>query len=621
MAIRHIPPQETKRWTGPYLGNYYGTLWHTFNVDLDRGEGKIGLSRRMVRIEDTVEIGSNVINAFIRTNADCEDRYWALHFNGGLDKTDSSDSVVPSLDWDTDPLDSTPATKAYDFAVIGNDSRNDSGRNQLFVTTDCNIDVLNDTGNSVWTGDWWTVKHSQPALKADVYHPIEYFPFRKIGLVGDGNLVHTILRPSDTQNDTLTNSRLILPDQYVIRHIFTTSNRAWFLSRHRFRGEAIIVEWDGFTQSANNFHKAHATGVLCGVNYRDIPIVVNTAGQILEYNGNGFVPMVRNGQKVIFPFADDEGNGFNLGTDSSATWDIAPRGMTVGEDGLVYININVPRYVSYRQGAGIWCLNPETGRLYHKYSLGRYSDSGTQFDYGGQYLGNPGTLYPISPDVSQRTMLASGRVRTDGASAVQGGIWLLEGAGSSTANRGYFVSQFIQADEVREFWDTLWLRFKRFVTSSDTIIVKARGVRQMTDATGAAIQKTITWTSTTTFTVTLASGDDALAEGDEVEVIGGNNSGILAHITTISGAHGVLQTITIEASIDALGIGSGSAYARFDRWKKLGSITSLLIYEANLNIGIPSSFIQFKVELRGPFREMDVSDLIINSNPSIYIKK
>ena len=64
----HIPPQETRRWTGPYLGNYYGTLWKTFNVDLDKNEGKISLSQRFQRIEDTVEtagIGNTIATTFL----------------------------------------------------------------------------------------------------------------------------------------------------------------------------------------------------------------------------------------------------------------------------------------------------------------------------------------------------------------------------------------------------------------------------------------------------------------------------------------------------------------------------------------------------------------------------
>ena len=139
----------------------------------------------------------------------------------------------------------------------------------------------------------------------------------------------------------------------------------------------------------------------------------------------------------------------------------------------------------------------------------------------------------------------------------------------------------------------------------------------MVDENGNVIQATITWNSTTTFTVTLNSSADSLQVGDEVEVVNGGNSGYLAHITVISGAHGALQTITIDETVTT---SSGTATARFDRWKKLGTISSTSVYEQFVNVGIDSSFIQFKVEMRGSAREMEIAELIVTSKPSIQIQ-
>ena len=47
-------------------------------------------------------------------------------------------------------------------------------------------------------------------------------------------------------------------------------------------------------------------------------------------------------------------------------------------------------------------------------------------------------------------------------------------------------------------------------------------------------------------------------------------------------------------------------------WKKLGIINDTTKYVVPQNIGITSSFIQFKVELRGPSLDFDVKSLIIN---------
>ena len=103
-----------------------------------------------------------------------------------------------------------------------------------------------------------------------------------------------------------------------------------------------------------------------------------------------------------------------------------------------------------------------------------------------------------------------------------------------------------------------------------------------------------------------------------MEVLNGVNAGYLAHITVISGAHAALQTITIDETVTT---GSSTSLARFERWKKLGTISNTDVYEFPLNIGIKGSFFQLKCELRGPASEVEISDFIVNSKPDIYIEK
>lgn len=625
MATISIPPKELHRWTGPYLGNYYGVLWRTFNVDLDRNDGKVMLSRRFQRIEDTISdfTGNAAFTAFVRTNADCTDRYWALADAGGLSKTDSAspeNATLPSDSWDTDTLASTPQT-CRDFTVGFNDSRNDSGRNKLFVTLDSgDIAVLNDTGDNTWTASWWETKQGQLPLSPDgngaaLARPIQYFPFRKITIVASGNLVHTIYRLTDTSNDTINYARLTMPKDLNARHIFHTTNRAWILCDHRYGGAGKIVQWDGFSTTYNDIHEVFGASALSGVDYHGTPIVLNDKGQFLEFTGSAFAPMIRNGQKIALPMVNDVGASLATGSDTAILVSVAPRGMTVGEDGLIYVNIKQATENSERYTAGIWCLNPLTGRLYNKHSLGQWGDS---TDYGHQQIATPGGLYWVAGSVSSRSLLAGGVVQTAAAGTNQTGIWLLEAETSTTATKGYFITQYITASDVRDFYDSMWVRFKRFLATGSQIIVKARGVMSLTLANRRPLQATITWTSTTTFTLTLAAGDDSLSVGDEVEVLNGSNAGQLAHITTISGAHAAIQTITIDETIKT---GSGTSIARFERWKKLGTINNTSKYEDNVNIGLDSSFVQFKIEMRGVASEMELNDLMVNFYPNVNNKK
>ena len=610
-----IPQSNIRRWTGPYLGNYYGSLWRTFNIDLENSPGHTTLSRSLVNIADTTDANLanlSVIDAFQRTNADGTDRYWALNRGGRLAKTDSTGGnalVLNNTTWDEDTMTGTPID-AKDMSIHENDSDSGVGNNQLFVTRDTDIAVLNDTGGDTWNPNWWVTTKSQTGLKTGVPHPIEYFPLRRISIVGDGNLIHTI-----DKSETISYSRLILPLNLQVEGIFTTAYRAWILCSGKQGHNGAIIEWDGFSQTYNAIHDAQSSHPLSGVNYNEVPIVVNNRGLILEYNGNGFSAMIRDGQKICFPFYEEIGNAFSIPTSQLP---IPPRGMTVTDDGLIYLNVKEPSLASQRQLGGIWCLNPISGRFYSKYSL---PYSGGDSDYGQQIIDAPGAIKAMNvSDIvsSSSQLLAGGRVYSSYTATQVKAIWALHRAYSSTVRRGHFITQYVPVDDIQEFWDTLWIKISAFKSTDDRVIVKARGTNPLMDASRRHLQKTITWTAATTFTVTLAAGDDALVVGDEIEVIAGKNGGVLAHITIISGAHEALQTMTIDETVTGV---SGGSLCRFDRWKKLGVINDTSKYTVPLNIGISSSFIQFKIELRGPATDFDIKSLIINPETQTKHKK
>lgn len=628
MTVRKIPG-ESRRWTGIYPGNYYGSLWRTFNVDLHKHRGHVTLSQRMEIVADSDDGLTDPAMAFLQTDADCEDRFWAL-FRDGLLRTDTSGFETPDTTWATDSLDSSPTNKLADFTVHMNDSRNDSGRNKLIVTTDTDIWVLNDTGDNQWTGNWWGTKQGQPkfAYEATVQrHPIHFFPFRKISLVGDGNLIHTIHRPSDTQNDTVTNSRLVLPSQYVAWHIFSTKDRVWVCLANRNSPETAMVEWDGFSESYNNLYKVKGKVVLSGVDYYGTPIILSSAGNFLEFSGNEFVPLIRNGKRLEFPSAQNPDLFMSSSSTLSAFVSVEPRGMTLAEDGLIYVASSAANLESRSGGqhnAGIWCLDPIEGNIYNRYAysstLGDSADD-TSYGHGFVNASGAGAIFAAPKHPYSRELLASATIE-DSGDVDRTKIWLVDGAnwgGSVDANRGHIITQFVSADKVAEMWDSIWLRYKEFKSGSNSFVVKARGTRTLTDSLGDyALQGNITWTSTTTFTYTAGStSDDELQVGDEVEILSGSNPGYIVHITEISGAHGALQTITTDEAVVS---GSGQSRALFDRWKKLGTISSLNRDYQKLSIGIDSSFIQFKIELRGLPGEMELKDLVVTSKNSLDIE-
>ena len=606
---------QSRRWSGPYLGNYYGDLWKTFNIDLDREEGKICLSKRMDTVADTTDTNSDTLTlatAFLRANSDCVDRYWALCDSGILLNVDSS----PTGDWKTDALANSP-DRCHDFTIFENDTRGDSAsKQQLFVTTDSEIYVLNDTGANTWTNNWWTVVQGNPSLDTGVYHPISYFPFQRIVLVGSGNRIHTISRINSSSNESSSLSRLVLPSDLRVIHIFYTSNRAWILCANTKGGNGRVVEWDGFSQSPNGIHDAYAAIPMSGVNWNEIPIVINSKGIILEFTGNGFRQMIRNGEKVSMPISQEPYNDFSFSS-NSFIGSVKPHGMVVGEDGLIYINASNPRNASYRQGAGIWCLNPITGRLYNKYTTGQWSSGNTDFGQQRFDLGSVGGLHPI-PSTSGRSLLIGGRVDVNYGNTAKNAIWAMALDNDTTVLRGYFITGIIPAEDISNFWDLLYAVFKKFFTSGNKIIVKAKGQNSLYGTpTYLPLESSITWTGASTFTVQLSAADTPIQVGDEVEVIGGDNAGTLSHISTISGAHAAVQTITIDETLTA---SANTARVRFDRWKKLGVISDTNKSFSSVKVGIDSTYIQYKIEMRGPSAEMEISSLLLTSEPSTKVE-
>jgi hypothetical protein len=600
----HIPPQSTRRWSGIYRGDFYGTLWKTFNIDLDRREGKASLSRRTISVADSSQTGNALlgsINAFVRTNADNTDRWWALSNANRLFK---STGINPDS-WSVDTLASTP-TNPRDMWIHENDSDSGAGENQLLVTIDSDIFILNDTANNAWASNWWVTTKGGPALDSGVPHPGEYFRLIRKSLIGSRNKIHTL-----NDSEDVVASRLTFPPYLQTEYIFTTQNRAWILCSNTRGGPGAIVEWDGSKQSANEIYDIESSLPLSGVGWKNRPIVISNSGKILELTGDGFVPMVRNGQEIAFPIVDEPGNQFTATVFTGRG--IRPRGMVVGEDGLIYINVGTFDVNSYKQNSGIWCLNPITGRMYQKYSP--MNDTN---DYGHQRVGQGGAIAKV-PVTDTSTDYQQGFVfgATTGTAAAPSNtsrIFNIVPLTNSNPSRGYFITQYIAADDIKDFFDSLWVRFRRFVTAANRIVLKGQGVRSIQTVSGLPIQLSSTWTSTTTFTATNPADSDDILVGDEVEVLNGDNAGVLAHISAISGSQGALQTFTIDETV----VSSTTTFtARFDRWRKLGVISNSTKYEDMVEVGIESSFCRFKVEMRGLAREMEVESLIVDKHPSV----
>ncbi len=592
---------QNKIWKSGGKGNYEGNIWQTRNVDLSTSPGRIGLADRMIIQNDDTDAnlsGLLTVTKFIRTNADATDRYWAVCgvgvTGGPLFKTASA---TPIATWAIDTLatDTTPPN-VLDFEVF--ESAN--GEQRLFATLPTDIAVLNSTAKAnLWEVDWGsTIPTGAAALTTATLHPIARL--QRLLAIGNGTTLVTI-----DKNDVLTAARLTVPFGYSIRNIYASADRFWIGCTNLIGTNAKILEWDGFSLTYNNEYDVIGDIPLCGFIVANIPYFITNYGYIYRYFGGSFEPVQQ------FPLAEE----------TLPTLDISTYGAVVNGS-LVYILANdssgTDLTASRKFRSGVWVFDTKTLDLYHQRGIGASKTAGTDPDYGqSPPVAMGGLLFAFTSN--SNILMAGGRFYSAYPGTQHYAIWRTiqnklryQSAGTS---RGYFITTYIPFDEVEAAWEGIWVKFKRFVDSTNRIVVRARVVDPKLLASGdlggtssrIVVQVAGTWTTTTTFTAVVPTG---VIVGDEVEVLTGNGAGCLAHITVLSATpdNSATITVTVDDAIASLNsAGSRGALFRFDNWVKLGTISSTTVGSQKLNM--PSAqhgeFVQFKVELRGFETEVD----------------
>jgi hypothetical protein len=175
------------------------------------------------------------------------------------------------------------------------------------------------------------------------------------------------------------------------------------------------------------------------------------------------------------------------------------------------------------------------------------------------------------------------------------GVLMSLGAGR---NVGSFVTPQIHSQKIQDTFSNIGLRFNPLQLASDSIIVKYRTRRKYGLTTRPF---TLTWTSTTTFTVDTTLYDFAAPSvGDEIEVIAGSGAGYTAHITAIDKTTNT-YSVTLDEALPVTAADLAIAFA--DNWTRKTALTSSSEDNAKgvamLDLGDASPWAQAKIELRG----------------------
>jgi len=220
-------------------------------------------------------------------------------------------------------------------------------------------------------------------------------------------------------------------------------------------------------------------------------------------------------------------------------------------------------------------------------------------DYGQYYTNRTTALNVIERPVTNRQY---GTELLYGAGVDSRQLGSLETMGTVSTGveaRGYFITPKIVSTNITDNYDLVTLKFSRFTSETDKIIIKYRTVDDMKQYIKLS-DWDITWTSTTTFTSTETGWATAVV-GNEVEILKGAGAGLLAHITVISENAGT-YTITLDDTFDNYVTGdlAQAIFRNWIKWKTIayGDSNANQYYLAE-HIGAGGKFLQLKVELRG----------------------
>jgi hypothetical protein len=175
--------------------------------------------------------------------------------------------------------------------------------------------------------------------------------------------------------------------------------------------------------------------------------------------------------------------------------------------------------------------------------------------------------------------------------------------------RGYFVTPKMFSPNIEDSFNTITLRY-RPLKQGDEIRIKYRNqdIKNTQINVAESGGGRITWTSTTTFTTALDWSE--VEEGWEVEIIGGQGAGHIAHVSEISETSGT-YTVTLDDACSVVA-NTDKARAIAQNWTYLDTID--YTYDKNwksIPVDQPSSWIQVKVELRG--RGVTIEELRVDS--------
>lgn len=558
-------PDKTKQFLQTNRSDTLGNLAWTFNIDPQSNLGRIRVSPRMLKITDTAG-DSDLTDApagFVYAAPGGIGKVWTVAgtkvHNNGLGSLYNTFSV--------DTTTNSPTTCSSDYSDII------SYNNGVYVSA--TNDIYYNTGGTSWStiGASLTGTLTHPMT---VYANILYYSdlFSQIWSITSGNVL------SSGAILTFTNSR----ENYV-SVMRSSASRVWIGTKNLNNGKAYVYEWDGASAQASVSHRLEASACLSMIIKDDIPWIMDNNGRLMYWSGAAFVEAarlpIRN--KYLKNPLSQKNDAF-----------IHPNGMSV-VNGKINLLINGSFYDSTTGTiveacpSGVWEFDPQIG-LYHKYSPSNTPiSSSTITDYGQNRISRAGAISEVKIgdiSASNNGQFLIGANFFTNVSSTSSGIFT-DDTNDTVQKYGYFVTTKIDAPEITDTWQKIYLQYRQLLNATDRIVLKYRTTQ--VDPT----EISIIWTSTTTFTTTDVNMAN-YAVGDEVEGTQGPGSGFCSHITAISNSSGT-YTITVDDSFTGV-VNTNTAKVRLQKWIKVPTIVNDQVSQfKELPLGPSTTWIQFKI--------------------------
>lgn len=609
--IRIPEPQNNKALRQTNKGNIFGELWSTWNIDLMDNPGAIRLGRKMKLLSKTGDSNLTsfalpcvfkVFDGLIWTIAGT--RVYKNQLSGG------AGTLLTAF------VDDTSTGFATNWDDDFSDLENFNG--VLIATSQSDIysKAASGSGTGAWTdrGNLTNNSGSKKLCFFKRYNRVYFFDNAEVKSMDTG---YSIATSGDYY--------LSLSGNGILTCLEASSDKIWIgLTLGQFQSQgytegARVYEWDGISNQITRDYKIPAAGVLAMEIIDDIPVIMDSNGILRQLSATGFVEIGR------LPLRRNQYLGQI--TTAANTRFIHPNGLIKGPEGTILALVCNRNYylsgstenVNENLPSGIWEWSKEHGFV-HKHSLTQLAlSSSSPTDFGMNRILQAGALAYAKIDVTsgQGSLIAGASYYTSATATVDGGIFVEapfpsdNSANPEGQKYGYFVSSWIQSVALKDAWQKLGLKFRKFLDANDGLRLKYR----TTEAD--PIEITGTWTTVnptqTTFTTTT---NVSTKVGYEIEVLQGVGSGKTAHIVSVSENGGTYTVVVDEKFTDA----TGTAKIRIQNWTKVKLNTSDLLGESVLKslVTIVAERIQVKVCMQytgdGEVQELD----IINSPHTLF---